>query len=124
MSKLVCLFLLITTLSFAQSKVNGRVIDSETNEPLAYARINLKNGSVLTNIDGSFELLVGKEVDEVRISYVGYETISTRINQDTKYLQIKLSAVRERLQTVELSNAPNPADSKLFNRILLIPGNQ
>ncbi|WPY98307.1 DUF5686 family protein [Christiangramia sp. OXR-203] len=117
MSKLVCLLLLITTFGFAQSKVNGRVIDSETSEPLAYARISLKNDTVLTNIDGSFELLVGKEVVEVRISYVGYETISTRINEDTKYLQIKLSAVREKLQTVELSNAPNPADSLISEAI-------
>ncbi|WP_026914061.1 DUF5686 family protein [Christiangramia portivictoriae] len=119
MSKLVWVFLLITTFGFAQSEVKGRVIDSQTNEPLAYARIIYENDTLLTNIDGGFQLRLAKEIVEIKFSYVGYKTLSTKVNQDTSYLQIKLDPVRERLQTVELSNAPNPVDSLISKAISL-----
>jgi len=95
----------------AQSKIAGRVIDAETNEPLAYAKVSFTNKTLLTNIDGSFKIPVATGTTSLRISYVGYKTVNIKLNKGTSYVEIKMNTSTERLDTVLLSNAPNPADS-------------
>ncbi|PTX44565.1 carboxypeptidase-like protein [Christiangramia gaetbulicola] len=108
-SLLIILFFFCSGL-FAQT-IPGRVINKQTKEPLAYAEIQLgEDTQVLTNIDGSFEIQLEKDLDSIRFSYVGYKTLKVQISKDTRYLQVGMTPVYEQLQTVMISDGKNPAD--------------
>ena len=55
---LTSLFLSITFTSFGQSKIKGKIIDTNSNIPLAMTQIKNTNNEVITtsNLDGTFEL--------------------------------------------------------------------
>ena len=108
-SLLVFLFFFISGLS-AQT-VPGRVINKETREPLAYAKIQVgKDTQILTNIDGSFEISLGKEADSIWVSYIGFRTINAQVSKDTRYIQISMTPVSEQLDEVLISNGRNPVE--------------
>jgi hypothetical protein len=56
--------------------IRGRVVDTETNQPLVFAGIAVQgsNVSTVTNLDGEFTLkLTGNETGNLEFSYVGYK---------------------------------------------------
>ncbi len=106
------LFILFFTFNiYGQYQINGKVIDAETNENLAFANItfnNNRNRGVIRDIDGKFSFESNKPIKSVRISYLGYETLI--IKPDTKKnLTIALKPALENLDEVVISNAENPA---------------
>jgi hypothetical protein len=70
------IFLLHSLFSYSQTRIQGLVKDSKTNEALAYCSIAVKGTKkcTMTNGDGSFSLSVSLTKDSVLFSYVGYET--------------------------------------------------
>ena len=95
----------------AQITIPGRVINKETREPLAYAKIELGDEeTLLTNIDGSFEIDLKQDSEILRISYVGFESLELELHRSTRYLQIGLTPKFEQLQTVIVSAKSNPAE--------------
>ncbi len=82
MNKLITLgLLLLSTISFAQQSVNGKVTDATSGEPLLGATVVVKgtNRATTTDFDGLFT--VRAEVDEILVvSYVGYKTNEVAIN--------------------------------------------
>ena len=102
----------------AQTVIPGRVIDKETRKPLAYAQIQTADGrQILTNIDGSFELVLRGETLEIKISYVGFKTISTLVHKSTRYLQIGLNPVYEQLETVVVAAGRDAAEDLISRAI-------
>ncbi|AXT18997.1 carboxypeptidase-like regulatory domain-containing protein [Flavobacteriaceae bacterium AU392] len=88
--KLLYLFILITGITFSQTKISGHVFD-ENNEPVAFANVIFK-GSIIgttTNENGRFYLESDKNWKEVKISFVGYQTLEValekRISYDLKF---------------------------------------
>jgi len=74
------LFLLVLftsgSIAFAQTSINGKVIDSKTNAPLKGATVRIDGTTIgsLTNKDGSFSLKIGKGGDyKLSINFVGYK---------------------------------------------------
>ncbi|MFV8226395.1 DUF5686 family protein [Christiangramia aquimixticola] len=111
MTKLLTIaFLFISVISFSQSLVSGRVIDIESRKPLAYAKLEVEGRQILANIDGSFELMLTREMVNVKISYIGYKPVSIQVNNDTKYIQAGLKPIYQQLETVNLQNDSNPAN--------------
>ncbi|MFW5793784.1 MAG: STN and carboxypeptidase regulatory-like domain-containing protein [Bacteroidota bacterium] len=57
--------------------INGKIMDEESGEPLAYASINIseKGKGIVSNLDGVFRLKVEEEhlQDTLQISHLGYE---------------------------------------------------
>ena len=107
---LLTLFLILSCGLFAQT-IPGRVINRNTQEPLAYAEIQTESGTqILTNIDGSFEFRLEKDVDSIRVSYVGFKTLNIQVSKDTRYLQIGMTPVFEQLETVLISDDRDPAE--------------
>ncbi|SDS19957.1 DUF5686 family protein [Gramella sp. MAR_2010_147] len=103
---------------FAQKSIPGRVINKDTREPLAYAKISSEEGSqILTNIDGSFKLKLTEESENVTFYYVGFEPITIEITEATQYLQVGMTPKMEMLETVTISNAPDPAE-KLIKKAI------
>ena len=77
---LICLFCLINSNQlFSQSTgfINGRVINSKTQEPLPFAAIALKDNKlgVFSNIDGDFKIASNPKFqsDSLMISFIGYK---------------------------------------------------
>ena len=79
MSKFRPLILIFSLLVFtklsAQIKISGKVIDSQTQKPVAYADLNLPNAGVFTisNNDGSFYLESEENDSILEISAEGYD---------------------------------------------------
>ena len=81
---LLGLMLFITTLSFGQT--TGKVVESETNEPLPGATIVVKGTSIgsVTDFDGNFSINA-EDGSEVEISYLGYETLIVTLKKGATY---------------------------------------
>lgn len=75
MIKKLILFLLLSTISFAQTKVGGKVID-EFDEPIAFANVFFKNSNtgVITDENGNFYFESTETYPILVVSYIGFET--------------------------------------------------
>ena len=71
------MLLLLTTLAVAQERtINGKVVDSETGDPLPGATVLEKGTSngIVTDIDGNYKIAIG-ENSVLVFSFVGFEMI-------------------------------------------------
>ncbi len=67
---------------FAQSLIlSGTVYDAETGEPMLGATVIAGESGTTTDIDGVYEISIGDGVEEVRFSFVGYETQRVSISE-------------------------------------------
>lgn len=102
----------------AQTIIPGRVINKDTKGPMAYAKIQIgESKKILTNIDGSFEIQLQKEIDTIQISYVGYNTLSIPVSKDLQYLQIGMTPVYEKLETVLIYDGIDPTEKLIRDAI-------
>ena len=85
---ILCFLTAFATSLYAQT-ITGRVVDEETEKPIAGANVfvpDTDRGTV-TGSDGTFELSVPEDSERLRISYVGYKTKVVRIEDNmTVYL--------------------------------------
>ena len=81
-------------ISFGQSTVKGRVVDSRNGDPLIGANIIVKNdpsiGSI-TDFDGDFEIKILVFPVELLITYIGYESTTINVANANQKLSIKLT---------------------------------
>jgi hypothetical protein len=86
-------------------KLQGQVTD-EAGKALPYVSIflSLSKKGTITNDEGNFSLTFDKESDVLRASSIGYETFSTKIDSNTKTLNIKLKQSSTQLNEVIVSN--------------------
>ncbi|WP_296385510.1 TonB-dependent receptor [Winogradskyella sp.] len=102
---IVCLLLTIPL--FAQNKLNGFVYDSETNKPIPYATVILKNSEsvfitgVTTNEEGFYELSSEQGSYTLQIDFMGYKTYTSSIDLD-KNLTKNIKLLKEELQLDEV----------------------
>ena len=77
------LFILITNhFLFSQNsnfEINGKVIDSETSEPLVGATIAVLESSEQTfaDIDGNFHLTITTDKNIIKVSFLSYKSFCT-----------------------------------------------
>ncbi|WP_431134397.1 outer membrane beta-barrel protein [Psychroserpens mesophilus] len=129
--KLSFLFLLITTLGFAQKEVtiSGKVIDAEENFPLEYATISfiskadnsVVNGGI-TDINGLFEIEVPSGTYDVKIEYLSYKTktysdklLDKSIDLGTVGLSLNLEALDAVEIVAERTTVEIKLDKKIYN---------
>lgn len=112
---LIPLLFLIQSLQ-AQTTFSGKLIDSETNEPIPFASVGSKQTkiAVLTNEKGEFKLSLQKviESDSIQFFAIGYfeYTVSIKELDHTKQFKLKTNAVS--LEEVQVSA------KKLYNKRL------
>lgn len=121
-SKNILLFicLLSASILFGQdlSYIYGKVIDSKTGEPLAFASVSQKNKPVglITNDDGGFK--IPKEYQEAKvtliISFIGYYPKEVAVTELNKYdiNIIKLVEKTESLNEVVVKATSKPLTAK------------
>lgn len=116
----ICLFL-VPLLSIGQNRqINGKVVNSNTQEALPYANVYTKHSLTpsLTNIDGSFSLRIADSTKQLIVSYLGFENKKVSINPK-KELRIALQPKRESLQDLVLRPTKKLAEKiiqKAINR--------
>lgn len=84
----------IFCLSSAQEQtevmIDAKIVDQVTKEPLIYASVFFKNRTdTISNQEGEFRLLSGSPSDSIKISYVGYETLSLAVSSLPKVIELK-----------------------------------
>jgi len=70
------IFFLFTIISLSQT-LEGKVLDSVTNQPIEYANITLmtKNKGVYANVDGDYNFDISKHLyDTLKVSSIGYNS--------------------------------------------------
>ncbi len=75
---------LIAKLGFAQNEGTGKILDSQTKEPLPGVSVVITgtNTGTITNSNGFFKLLPAKKIDSLIISHVGYKTVTVKYHEN------------------------------------------
>ncbi|KAB1154314.1 DUF5686 and carboxypeptidase-like regulatory domain-containing protein [Flavobacterium luteum] len=83
---IVTVFILISNVLFAQTKVSGIVVDN-TNQPVPYANVVFKgsNEGTVTNEDGRFYIESEKTFSALIVSFVGFETKIVPLTKAVNY---------------------------------------
>ncbi|SHF05428.1 outer membrane beta-barrel protein [Dysgonomonas macrotermitis] len=105
------LFLLCCTSSMIGQTITGKVIDTESSEPLAFANVILLNsvdstfiaGSI-TDDNGSFSLKASNATENylIRVQYVGYEALTLRVGSANLGI-LSLSPSQTTLKEVQIT---------------------
>ncbi len=71
----------------AQTTISGTILDAETYEPLIGASVlaGTTNTGTVTDLDGLFTLTVPEGVEEIAVSYTGYQTQTIPLDGRTEY---------------------------------------
>ncbi|MCD6366910.1 MAG: carboxypeptidase-like regulatory domain-containing protein [Bacteroidales bacterium] len=105
---------------FSQPVLNGKVVDANNKEPLAF--VNIAYGThqgVTTSIDGLFSLPVTHDSLKIIVSFIGYKQRIFTINkQDVQHFKvIYLQPETYHLQEVKVLPGKNPAD-RIINQVV------
>ncbi len=117
---LLLFFILFTVnLSVANINIQGRVVDYETKEPLAFVTIIIEDSrqGVLTDIDGVFSISSEKQIRKLTLSYVGYKNKTYFVDYSKDYHLLKLKKSITDLSEVVIVPGVNPAHRIIDNVI-------
>ncbi|HET9747248.1 MAG TPA: carboxypeptidase-like regulatory domain-containing protein [Chitinophagaceae bacterium] len=99
--KKIFLFTLLTSIfgtAFSQDfTVSGKVVDSATREPLAFASVFCQNTTLgtTTNKEGSFHLSLKQGGYDLIITYTGYRSQLIRISPEMKPTGLEIALIKE-----------------------------
>ncbi|CAM1358198.1 DUF5686 family protein [Tenacibaculum xiamenense] len=115
-NKILHLLLLITTSVSAQLTLKGKVVD-EFDNPLPFVNVVLQKTThgTVTDDDGKFLLKTKKYRGILEISFVGFETQTIKVSENTKYLNIVLKEESNQLEEVVVVTRPKKRLKKKEN---------
>ncbi|HOW26220.1 MAG TPA: DUF5686 family protein [Bacteroidales bacterium] len=99
--------------------VQGKIIDAETREALAFVNIVINKGKHggVSDIDGKFSFSYPESITSLTVSHMGYKTIEYPVGEKTAGLVIRLEPVWIELSEVEILPGENPAHRIISNVI-------
>ena len=107
------LFFTISSTSFGQQMLHGKVTDVATGKPLTGASVTFAGtGGTTTDNDGNFSIDCNK-TKKITISFVGYESYSANIKNCDVELKVLLLSSGKTLDNVEIS-ATSSVNKKLL----------
>ena len=106
---LVAILILLPFLGFSQSKVSGKVYDTQTQEALVGASVFNKNGSLHThtNAFGTFVLEEVDRGDTLWITYLGYKSFEFQVEDDREDLRIAMTPSTIQLDQITIRSEQN-----------------
>lgn len=116
--RLVSLFILMfSSLGLTAQSLTGRVLDSQTGEPVPFANVvyDTQRG-VISDIDGRFHIETSPHPDSLHVSYVGYQDTSVVVGGKSS-LKIRLSPKAYDLDEVVIKAGENPA-LRIINQLI------
>ena len=105
-TSLILVMISLSRFSWGQEvKYLGRVVDQETQKPISNANVLLKGTTTgtFTNFLGYFEIVGSSQ--EIVISHVGYETVSTTLSVEKAKFQIAIPPAKYSLQALKLEDS-------------------
>jgi hypothetical protein len=95
MYRWVFLWLGISSAALAQQRVEGKVVDKETGEPIPFASIGIVGTSrgTSSNLNGQFSLSVERGA-VIRITCIGYESVTIQSIEQLQLIQLSPSATQ------------------------------
>jgi len=113
--KLCIILLLFPLLISAQTNISGKIVDANNLEPLAFVNIifdDLQQLGAVSDIDGNFNIVSPKDIENLTFSYVGYEQKTVSINsfEMTEEVKILLTPTSLSLREVVVLPGENPAN--------------
>lgn len=106
------LFLFFVSLPnlFAQEWIQGKVIDAENKQPLAFVNIIFQNGGgVNSDIDGNFRFRSSSKHQKVVFSYIGYKRDTLTVAEIKAQSNIHLQSNAYKISEVTILPGVNPA---------------
>lgn len=132
-SILSLLLLLVSPVSAQtfQTEIIGLVLESENNQPVAFASVQVKNpvtgdvvAGVTTGEDGTFGVVTALRDFTVEVSFIGYETIVldalTATSSQTDLGEIVLMPVDVSLDEVEITGERSSTEFSLDKRVFRV----
>ena len=115
----VILLIILNFSSFSQQTiVNGVITDASDNRPLAFVNIVTNTGiGVSTDIDGKFTIVSNSGDSLLKITYIGYQTLSHQIDPDKERQDISLKRKTYDLNLVTIFPGVNPAHRIIENAV-------
>jgi TonB-linked SusC/RagA family outer membrane protein len=120
------IFLSFSFAIFAQGngvKIEGKVIDSKTQEPIIGATVALVNTSkgAATNIEGQFTFTVPSLPATLKVEYVGYRNLEIDIYEYTEPLEIVLAEASSFINEVVVIGYGTQTRKELTSAITSVP---
>ena len=111
---LISLLLLLCSFTIAKSQnVKGQIIDSETQEPLAFVHVTINNTTqgTTSSINGHFSINSSEPITSIHFSYVGYKNKTLKVEPDAnlRNVTVALNPDTRVLEEVEFMAGENPA---------------
>ncbi len=111
-----CILCIVSASAFAQQStttISGQILDKETNEPIVYASIYIKDLAIGTtsNEEGYFTFYVPKRQEDASIivSMIGYESIEKKVRTFSDHQKIILSSKVNSLDEVVITSTKKKA---------------
>jgi len=112
----ILLFILFVISSFSVSAqktvIRGKVIDSETKEPIPFTNIGFQHSLVgtISENDGSFFLSTPKATDTLLVSSIGYQLLRLPVKKGVEqYFEVNLVPTAIAIEAVVVTPGENPA---------------
>ncbi|MFK7953500.1 MAG: carboxypeptidase-like regulatory domain-containing protein [Ekhidna sp.] len=124
----------------------GKVYDSQSGEPLAFAHVSTKNKGVISNQSGRFSLPPRADTLTLKVSYLGYKNVELKVAPTDENITLEMVQNPQILQEVILNSAetsqlsakpsffslnpkkfsalPTLGETDVFKTIQLLPGVQ
>jgi len=107
---------------FCQNSVQGKIVDLDTEETLAFVNIIANNNpqfGTSSDIDGLFSISLKEKIDTITLSYVGYKklTIDLKNKNLKKLLVFKLEKSNFQIDEIVVKAGENPANRIIRNAI-------
>lgn len=113
--------------SDVEFSIGGIVVDAETGEGLMAAQIMVTNGSgngvrgTITDADGKFSLRIRKK-ESIKITYIGYETLSKQILRPENNLVLELKPSLEYIGEVVVTGISKRNESSFTGNYVSVKG--
>ena len=101
------------------TRVSGKVVDAQTNLPLAFVNVYFKNSNVgaTTDLDGNYSISTRWATDSLQASFIGYNTLSLAVRKSERQslnfslqpTSLNLEAVTIQAKKEKYSKKNNPA---------------
>ena len=109
-----------------EHQIKGKIIDSESDEPLEYATVVIKNSTTnelsggITDINGIFNIKVKEGIYDISFEFISFKTITMNdinINKTTDFGVIRLSENSNKLDEIVIIAEKSTVDIRLDKRI-------
>jgi len=112
-----------------QFMISGTVMDAELNEPIVGATVMITEGTgagtsgCITDIDGKFSLRISKK-SSIRVSFIGYETVSQQILKPSADLKIVLKPSSQNMDEVVVTGISRRNKTSFTGNYVSVKGEQ